>query len=128
MSVDTWGPFVFVNPDPDAEPLAAALGDLPEIVAANGLDIDALEYRDRQSYELRANWKVAIENYLECYHCAITHPGFVDAVDDRALRLETGRRGSASSPRCTPARSSAASPTTSAASSTRASSTSCCRR
>jgi len=90
VSVDTWGPFVFVNPDPDAEPLAAALGDLPEVVAAHGLDVNALEYRERQSYELRANWKVAVENYLECYHCAINHPGFVDAVDDRALWLETG--------------------------------------
>ena len=31
--VDTWGPFVFVNPDPDAGPLAEHLGDLPRIVA-----------------------------------------------------------------------------------------------
>ena len=28
--VDTWGPFVFVNPDPDASPLAEALGEIPE--------------------------------------------------------------------------------------------------
>ena len=90
VAVDVWGPLVFVNPDPDAEPLAAALGDLPEVVAAHGLDVNALEYRERQSYELRANWKIAVENYLECYHCAINHPGFVDAVDDRALWLETG--------------------------------------
>ena len=90
VSVDTWGPFVFVNPDPEAELLAAALGDLPEVVASHGLDVDALEYRQRYPYELRANWKIAVENYLECYHCAINHPGFVDAVDDRALRLEIG--------------------------------------
>ena len=90
VSVDTWGPFVFVNSDPDAGPLAAALGDLPEVVASHGLDVDALEYRRRYPYELRANWKIAVENYLECYHCAVNHPGFVDAVDDRALRLETG--------------------------------------
>ena len=75
---------------PRAEPLAAALGDLPEVVASHGLDVDALEFRRRYPYELRANWKIAVENYLECYHCAVNHPGFVDAVDDRALRLETG--------------------------------------
>ena len=34
VSVGTWGPFVFVNPDPDAAPLEAALGGLPAIVAA----------------------------------------------------------------------------------------------
>jgi carnitine monooxygenase subunit len=90
VSVDTWGPFVFVNADPDAEPLAAALGDLPEVVAAHGLDLDALAFHRRYAYELRANWKIAVENYLECYHCAVNHPGFVEAVDDRALRLETG--------------------------------------
>ncbi len=90
VSVDTWGPFVFVNSDPEAEPLAAALGDLPEVVAGHGLDVDALEFRRRYPYELNANWKIAVENYLECYHCAVNHPGFVDAVDDRALRLETG--------------------------------------
>jgi phenylpropionate dioxygenase-like ring-hydroxylating dioxygenase large terminal subunit len=76
------------TPDPDAEPLAAALGDLPAVVAEHGLDIGALRHHRRVSYELRANWKVAIENYLECYHCAINHPGFVDAVDERALRVE----------------------------------------
>ena len=32
MAVGTWGPFVFVNPDVDAEPLEQALGDLPAIV------------------------------------------------------------------------------------------------
>jgi choline monooxygenase len=90
VAVDTWGPFVFVNSDPEAEPLAAALGDLPEVVAAHGLDIDALAFRRRYPYELNANWKIAVENYLECYHCAVNHPGFVDAVDGRALRLETG--------------------------------------
>src|SRR5262249_46241613 len=69
VGVDRGGRFVFVTPDVDAAPLADALGDLPEVVAANGLDIGALEFRDRQSYELRVNWKIAVENYLECYHC-----------------------------------------------------------
>ncbi len=90
VAVDTWGPFVFVNPDPACEPLAGALGDLPAVAAEHGLVVDDLVYQRRVPYELRANWKVALENYLECYHCAINHPGFVEAVDDRALRLETG--------------------------------------
>ena len=25
-------------------------------------------------YELAANWKIAIENYCECYHCSEIHP------------------------------------------------------
>ena len=27
------------------------------------------------------NWKVSCENFLECYHCALAHPGFSAVVD-----------------------------------------------
>ena len=30
----------------------------------------------RESFEIRANWKLAIENYMECYHCQPSHPDF----------------------------------------------------
>ena len=49
---------------------------------------------------LGANWKVAIENYLECYHCPVAHPGL--QRDDRRRRRHlrvldrsAGRRASA---------------------------------
>ena len=42
VSVDTWGPFLFVNPDPAAAPLAETLGELPAIVARSGLDLSTL--------------------------------------------------------------------------------------
>jgi len=80
LAVDTWGPFVFVNPDPDTAPLADALGDIPARLAEI-LDVDALEFRFRTQFELDANWKIACENFLECYHCAVAHPGFTAAVD-----------------------------------------------
>jgi phenylpropionate dioxygenase-like ring-hydroxylating dioxygenase large terminal subunit len=80
ISVGTWGPFVFVNPDPGAAPLAEALGDVPSRLAEI-VDVDALEFRFRTEYELEANWKIACENFLECYHCAVAHPGFTAAVD-----------------------------------------------
>jgi carnitine monooxygenase subunit len=80
IRVDTWVLFVFVNPDPDAAPLADALGDVPARLAEI-LDVDALEFRFRSEFELNANWKIACENFLECYHCAVAHPGFTAAVD-----------------------------------------------
>jgi choline monooxygenase len=76
-AVDTWGPFVFVNPDADAAALADTLGSLPEVVP----DIASLRFHHRSEYELAANWKLACENYLECYHCAVAHPGFSAVVD-----------------------------------------------
>ena len=88
VQVDTWGPFVLVNPDLDAPGLEVALGSLPEVVAANGLDVDALRFHHRVSYEIQANWKIAIENYLECYHCQLNHPGFVKLIDEQRQRME----------------------------------------
>jgi phenylpropionate dioxygenase-like ring-hydroxylating dioxygenase large terminal subunit len=88
--VGTWGPFIFVNADAGAPPLAETLGALPEIVRSGGLDVDELAFHSRAPYSLAANWKVAVENYLECYHCAVAHPGFSDVVDvtPGAYRLE----------------------------------------
>jgi choline monooxygenase len=80
-SVDTWGPFLFVNPDPDAASLAETLGDLPRIVAGSGLDFDQLEFHSHGEWPIEANWKVALENYLECYHCPAAHPGFSKVIN-----------------------------------------------
>src|SRR5262245_17265884 len=88
VQVDTWGPFVFGNPDPEAPGLDVALGSLPEGVAANGLDVGALRFHPRVPYEIRANWKIAIENYLECYHCRLNHPGFLRLIDEQRQRME----------------------------------------
>jgi phenylpropionate dioxygenase-like ring-hydroxylating dioxygenase large terminal subunit len=90
IQVDTWGPFVFVNPDRDAPALADALGDVPAQLAEI-LDVDALEFRFRAESELETNWKISCENFLECYHCAVAHPGFSAAVDvsPDAYRLES---------------------------------------
>jgi choline monooxygenase len=99
MAVDTWGPFVFVNPDAGAAPLVEALGDLPAVVGAHGTDVNALRFHHRVEYEIRANWKIALENYLECYHCQLNHPGLVSVIDDRRLTLEArGLRASQFNP------------------------------
>lgn len=93
LRVDTWGPFVFVNPDPDAGPLADFLEDVPERIAAAGVDVDALRFLQRSESGLDANWKICVENFLECYHCPVAHPGFsavVDVSPDSYL-LEIGR-------------------------------------
>jgi choline monooxygenase len=81
VSVDTWGPFVFVNPDRATAPLAEHLGELPRLVAEGGVDVDALVFHQRAEGEYDANWKVCVENFLECYHCAVAHPRLAKAID-----------------------------------------------
>jgi choline monooxygenase len=79
--VDTWGPFVFVNPDAEAAPLAETLGELPELLASAGVDLGSLRFLERSHSSYEANWKVCCENFLECYHCQVAHPGFSKVVD-----------------------------------------------
>jgi phenylpropionate dioxygenase-like ring-hydroxylating dioxygenase large terminal subunit len=80
VAADTWGPFVFVNTAPEPEPLADALGSLPAQVAEL-LDVDSLVHHSRWEAEIAANWKIVCENFLECYHCQVAHPGFTELVD-----------------------------------------------
>jgi phenylpropionate dioxygenase-like ring-hydroxylating dioxygenase large terminal subunit len=81
LAVETWGPFVFVNPDADAPPLAETLQELPELIAGAGVDVDALAFHARAESSYAANWKICCENYLECYHCQVAHPGLVEVLD-----------------------------------------------
>jgi phenylpropionate dioxygenase-like ring-hydroxylating dioxygenase large terminal subunit len=85
LRLETWGPFLFVNPDEDAAPLSETLGPVTELVPLEGL-----AFHSRDDYELAANWKIACENYLECYHCPVAHKGFSAAydVDPDEYRLE----------------------------------------
>jgi len=48
--------------------------DLAEPMAMFGFD--SLRVAARKYYDVPANWKLAIENYQECYHCAIAHPEY----------------------------------------------------
>ncbi len=78
--VGTWGPFLFVNPDPDGPAARGAPGRAARDPRAR-LDVDELVFHSRVEFGAAANWKVVAENFLECYHCATAHPEFSDAVD-----------------------------------------------
>jgi carnitine monooxygenase subunit len=94
LRVDTLGRLVFVNADPAAPPLAEFLGDLPRDLLEAGLDIDSFEYRGRsRELVIDANWKIVVENFLECYHCPVAHKSFSRLLDvgADAYRLETAR-------------------------------------
>lgn len=43
----------------------------------------------RETYAMDANWKLAVENYVECYHCAPSHPEYsrTHALEQPAPRI-----------------------------------------
>ena len=49
-----------------------------------GWDIENLEVGRRISYDVRANWKLIIENFMECYHCATIHPELTEVLPEFA--------------------------------------------
>jgi phenylpropionate dioxygenase-like ring-hydroxylating dioxygenase large terminal subunit len=81
VQVAEWGPLVFANLDLDAEPVEDRLSDVARFLADGGLDLSNLEFDCRQEWELSANWKVAIEGFLECYHCPLVHPETIGLVE-----------------------------------------------
>ncbi|HET7743697.1 MAG TPA: aromatic ring-hydroxylating dioxygenase subunit alpha [Gaiellaceae bacterium] len=106
LRLEHWGPFVFVSADPDGSRLADFLEDVPERIAAAGIDVDSLRFLTRAESEYDANWKICAENFLECYHCPTAHPGFSAVMDvsPDAYLLETsgGRMSQHGPPRPEP--------------------------
>jgi phenylpropionate dioxygenase-like ring-hydroxylating dioxygenase large terminal subunit len=49
-----------------------------------GWGIENLEVGRRISYDVRANWKLIIENFMECYHCATIHPELTEVLPEFA--------------------------------------------
>jgi Rieske 2Fe-2S family protein len=67
----TMAGFVLVNLDPLAEPFSAFAGRLPDMLAR--FRLPELRRVKRTTYDVAANWKVIVENALECYHCPGVH-------------------------------------------------------
>ena len=89
LRLETWEKFIFVNFDPNAEPLAAYLGKIPE--QARGFQFPGLQLAERRDYVLDCNWKVYVDNYLEGYHIPIAHPGLMREIDYAQYRTDTYR-------------------------------------
>jgi len=83
IAVDTWGGIVFVSIAP-RNTLLEALGDLPRIAAEQNYAFPFanpdIELTATHSWDVPCNWKVFMENNLECYHCAMVHAGNLAAL------------------------------------------------
>jgi glycine betaine catabolism A len=76
VAVGEWGGFLFLHATPEhverGETLSAQLGEIPSRLQRYPLE--ALRIGVSMRYDVAANWKVLLENYNECYHCAGVHP------------------------------------------------------
>jgi len=80
VQLGCWGGFVFVNPDPEGEPLESHLGELP-----SHFERWPLEQRFKEAHVahlMPCNWKVAQEAFMEAYHVVGTHPQLLPGIGD----------------------------------------------
>ncbi|SCW90573.1 Rieske [2Fe-2S] domain-containing protein [Sphingobium faniae] len=97
VKVGRWGGFVFINPDPDAGSFEDFIGELPEHFRTAPLEDRRIALHVARI--MPANWKVAMEAFLESYHVSPTHPQSVtvseyaetqyDIYGDNVSRLAT---------------------------------------
>jgi phenylpropionate dioxygenase-like ring-hydroxylating dioxygenase large terminal subunit len=82
VRVDTWGGWVFINMDENAQDLKEYMDILPEHMA---------QWKHEHRYiaahvekVIGANWKAVVEAFIESYHAVVTHPQLLSfqAIDN----------------------------------------------
>lgn len=74
LHVKVFAGMIFINFDPQPVPFDVIENDLAEPLASYQLGGAKVAYR--RNYPIASNWKLAVENYCECYHCAPAHPEY----------------------------------------------------
>ena len=83
--------FVFVNLDEQCESLQSIAGDLEQDIRRRVPYIDELQFVGADMLgetRIQANWKVVIDNYVECYHCRPAHKDFASIIDMSAYQTD----------------------------------------
>ena len=100
LAVEIFHGLIFVSFADAPASFANLRQELDPIMAPFGLDRTKIAHR--ASYPVKANWKLLVENYNECYHCTAAHPEFsrshaIHMTADRVapLNAEMGKRAAA---------------------------------
>jgi len=76
--------FIFINlAESEPKDFDATFGDLAPYLDFHGFADARIAHRE--SYPTDANWKLVVENFVECYHCTPAHPEFVSMHPPQAL-------------------------------------------
>jgi Rieske 2Fe-2S family protein len=68
----------------DGSVVAAVTERLGGASAIEAYGVDGLALGKRIEYDVKANWKQIIENFMECYHCATIHPELTEVLPEFA--------------------------------------------
>ena len=71
-------------PSFDVDVIGEVTARLGDPAAIDHYGIADLRVGHRESYDVAANWKLIVENFMECYHCATIHPELVEVLPEFA--------------------------------------------
>jgi choline monooxygenase len=86
VRLDTWEGLIFVHLAGRPRPVAEFLRGAAERMLPTRLA--ELRFARRADYEVRCNWKVYVDNYLEGYHVPYVHPELVKLYDYQSYVTE----------------------------------------
>ncbi len=89
VTVAVWEEMLFVNLSEKAAmelPLAAVMRGICERIAP--VTLGTKRFSRRVTYNVRCNWKVYVDNYLEGYHLPLVHPELCNLLDTQAYVTE----------------------------------------
>ncbi|AVV47746.1 2Fe-2S ferredoxin [Streptomyces sp. P3] len=89
VHVREWLGYVWVcladePPSFEEDVLGAVVERLGDVESIERYDIGNLSVGCRITYDVKANWKLVIENFMECYHCATIHPELTEVLPEFA--------------------------------------------
>ncbi|HXY93099.1 MAG TPA: aromatic ring-hydroxylating dioxygenase subunit alpha [Acidimicrobiia bacterium] len=86
VRVDRWGGFVFVNLDPEAEPLLDFLDPFPTLL--DPYHLEQMKFRGYFTTIIPGNWKAVIDAFNEAYHVQTGHEQVLPWTDDVGIVYE----------------------------------------
>jgi len=89
VKVDTWGGWVFINMDPNAEPLLDYLAPVPEYLAP--YELDRMRMTWHKSIRADCNWKTMLDAFDEQYHVPTVHHEAAPYTDVYAVSYKHGK-------------------------------------
>ena len=85
VHVSVWQGFIFVCLADDAPPAVGSMIDEKATADMAILDPTRLKIAHEITYYADANWKLLLENGVECYHCPSVHPEFCVSLDAQEM-------------------------------------------
>ncbi|MDF3290515.1 aromatic ring-hydroxylating oxygenase subunit alpha [Streptomyces silvisoli] len=89
VAVREWLGYVWVclarePPSFEEQVIGEVVARLGDAGAVEPYGVAELAVGRRISYDVRANWKLIVENFMECYHCATIHPELTEVLPEFA--------------------------------------------